>query len=455
MESGTPTRHPSKKSFHQLFRDLHGVERCIRDRQIVERLFKGMLIALESGEWPMKTPPSTIAAVCGLFLALDPALAQTWTQTGAPRGGWLSVASSADGTKIVTAAASIGIGGGAIFTSTNSGETWSSNNVPKLIWISVASSVDGTKLVAAANFANIYTSTNAGATWVSNNPPAAFWTSVASSADGTKLIAVASSNLIYTSTDSGATWTSNKAVMDNQPWHSVASSADGSKQAIAADPGVIYISTNSGTTWATVIGAPGTNWQAIVSSAGGTKLAAIARSGLVYTSSDSGATWMSNSLPAGQWTSIASSADGSKLVATACYDNSGNAGPIYVSTNSGTSWTLNASSNNWGFVASSADGSKLVAVLGGGVSGGVETILPGGIWTLQTTPAPQLNLVPASPDLKLSWIVPSTNFVLQQSADLSGWADMTNPPVLNLTNLQDEVILSPTNSRGFYRLKTL
>ncbi len=31
---------------------------------------------------------------------------------------------------------------------------------------------------------------------------------------------------------------------------------------------------------------------------------------------------------------------------------------------------------------------------------------------------------------------------------------MTDTPTLNPTNLQDEVILSPTNSSVFYRLKT-
>jgi hypothetical protein len=31
---------------------------------------------------------------------------------------------------------------------------------------------------------------------------------------------------------------------------------------------------------------------------------------------------------------------------------------------------------------------------------------------------------------------------------------MTNQPVLNLTNLQNEVMLSPSSSSGFYRLKT-
>jgi alpha-D-ribose 1-methylphosphonate 5-triphosphate synthase subunit PhnH len=97
----------------------------------------------------------------------------------------------------------------------------------------------------------------------------------------------------------------------------------------------------------------------------------------------------------------------------------------------------------WTSVAMSADGSKLVAVS-----------RPGGIYTLQTTPAPQLNLATSSSNLALSWIIPSTNFVLQQSSDLTSWADVTNTPVLNLTNLQNEVILSPTSSSGFYRLKT-
>ena len=50
--------------------------------------------------------------------------------------------------------------------------------------------------------------------------------------------------------------------------------------------------------------------------------------------------------------------------------------------------------------------------------------------------------------------MPSTNFVMQQSPDLCSWTDMTTTPVLNLTNLQNEVILPLTGSNGFYRLKT-
>ena len=65
-----------------------------------------------------------------------------------------------------------------------------------------------------------------------------------------------------------------------------------------------------------------------------------------------------------------------------------------------------------------------------------------------------MNITPMNGNLKLSWIVPSANFVMQQSLDLQNWADMTNQPVMNLTNLQNEVILSPQANSVFYRLKT-
>jgi photosystem II stability/assembly factor-like uncharacterized protein len=64
-------------------------------------------------------------------------------------------------------------------------------------WQSVASSADGTKLVAAVTGGQIYTSTDSGANWTpleSNRN----WRSVASSADGTKLVALERAGPIYT-----------------------------------------------------------------------------------------------------------------------------------------------------------------------------------------------------------------------------------------------------------------
>jgi hypothetical protein len=61
---------------------------------------------------------------------------------------------------------------------------------------------------------------------------------------------------------------------------------------------------------------------------------------------------------------------------------------------------------------------------------------------------------PTNGNLAFSWTVPSTNFVLQQNSDLNttSWTTVTNLPVLNLTNLQEEVGVSPANGSSFFRL---
>ena len=243
-------------------------------------------------------------------------------------------------------------------------------------------------------------------------------------------------------------------------WIFMAASADGTKLAAAGSlSGNIFTSTNSGTSWIQT-SVPGTNyWEGIASSADGTKLVAVAQGstnravGSIYTSTNSGATWVSNNVPSQTWTCIASSANGDKLVAVAVNSNSD---AFYISTNSGTTWTLDSTYNpNWGHIVSSADGSQLMAILGPGIIGATEVVWPGPIYTSQSTPIPQLNIA-SSNSLKLSWIVPSTNFVLQQNSDLTttNWTNLTNTPVLNLTNLQNEVMLSPPGSNVFFRLKT-
>lgn len=251
-----------------------------------------------------------------------------------------------------------------------------------------AASADGTKLAAILN-GSIYTSTNFGSTWqLRSGAPGNFWGSVASSADGTKLVAAAQNEIII-STNSGITWTANTSPLSfGSGAPSSASSADGSILAVAG--GNVYVSTNSGGSW---ISTPVTGY------------------------------------------SVASSADGKRLVVAGTQ--------IWVSTNSGLAWTTNApvSASYFQHVASSADGCKLV-------------VDAGGIWIGQITPSPQLSIKPANGKLALSWIVPSTNFVLQQNLDLSAanWAILSNSPTLNLTNLQDEISLSPSNSSDFFRL---
>jgi hypothetical protein len=139
------------------------------------------------------------------------------------------------------------------------------------------------------------------------------------------------------------------------------------------------------------------------------------------------------------------SSDGSKLVAPA-------SGALFISTNLGGTWSQAVvPSTNWGNVASSADGCKLVALM---IGNRTFTKATGGIWVSLSTPFPRLNVACSTKDLMLGWTVPSTNFVLQQSADLVSWEPVTNSPVLNLTNLQNEVTLPQSGSSSFYRLKT-
>ena len=107
------------------------------------------------------------------------------------------IASSADGQKLAVAFST-----DAIYTSTNFGATWTSNNVPQVNWISIASSADGTKLVAVAGGGSagsgpIYSSTDSGAIWTSNNVARQAWSAATSSADGCRLAAVTSSAGIW------------------------------------------------------------------------------------------------------------------------------------------------------------------------------------------------------------------------------------------------------------------
>jgi hypothetical protein len=169
--------------------------------------------------------------VAAVWCGANSAFAQTWTQTSAPNYQWTSIASSADGSKLVVAGQPYWI-----YTSTNSGATWISNNIsvsnniPNNLydWNAVASSADGTKLVAVGGYsvihngqpdihAVIFTSTNGGGIWTSNSSaPNQAWTSVASSADGNKLVIAGGVatygqinffTAIYTSTNAGTTWT--------------------------------------------------------------------------------------------------------------------------------------------------------------------------------------------------------------------------------------------------------
>ena len=292
-----------------------------------------------TGGWKITQNPSQTIVVT--------TLEKGWTPRESNRT-WRSVASSADGTKLVA-----GVNDGQIYTSTDSGVTWVPRDTNR-VWYSIASSADGTKLVAVVASGRIYTSTDSGVTWEPRETNRA-WRSVASSADGSKLVAVVSSGQIYTSIDSGVTWGPRES---NRSWRAVASSADGSKLVAVVFNGDVYTSTDFGMTWMARerIGL----WVSVASSADGGKLVALTDQ--IHTSTDSGLTWTiresaENVQSVKHWTSVASSADGGSLVASV------DGGQIYTSRNSGMSWTAQESNRDWSTVASSADGNKLVALV--------------------------------------------------------------------------------------------
>jgi hypothetical protein len=268
---------------------------------------------------------------------------------------------------------------------------------------------------------------------------------------------------IYKSSDSGVTWTRTSATSNE--WISVASSADGTKLVAVAStllyediPGLsenptIYCSFDAGSTW-TRTSAPSNKWTSVASSADGAKLVAAAwlytdgyhlGDGGIYRSSDSGTNWTRTRAPSDGWFAVTCSGDGTLLFAIG-----GNG--VQVSTNSGVSWGAVPlpGPDSWNGAACSRDGRCLVAA-GRAHIATLRSPVP----VPPTAPSPQLVINRSNGNLGLSWLVPSTPFVLEQNSDFrsDGWVAMPTPPSLNFTNLNYQLTLPPTSGNAFYRLK--
>ncbi len=379
----------------------------------------------------MKVVATFFTVLCGLLVAAL-ARGQTWTLTSANTNlNWTSMASSADGSKLAATASGI-------YLSTNSGAEWTTSSAPAEAWSSIASSADGTHLIAADG--SVYLSTNSGSTWTPlKTPPGNL---VASSADGSKLMAVQATGLISISTNSGATWFVGTNM--SRVWSDIACSADGSKMAaiVNGDGSPVFVSTNYGVMWYPapfIIGQP----HAVIAWTADASELVVVTSGMLYVSTNWGVAWCSTNNNAPFGTAIACSASGSTL-ATVAYNDL-----FDTSTNFGATWMTNdVPAEDWTAFASSADGNELLAAsapIGG-------TGPRGGIWILQTPPSPKLNDSLSSGSLNFSWLVPSTNMVLEQSPDLINWTPLTNTALLNDANLQEQLAIPPTNGSGFFRL---
>jgi hypothetical protein len=122
--------------------------------------------------------------------------------------------------------------------------------------------------------------------------------------------------------------------------------------------------------------------------------------------------------------------------------------------------TVLTNNGNGGFVLASTlgvgNGPSSVTVADVNGNGGVDLISANKSANTLTVLTNTLTVLTNYGHVTLSWIIPSTNFVLQQNSDLNttNWITITKTPKLNLTNLQNQVFLSSNGSNNFYRLAT-
>jgi hypothetical protein len=231
------------------------------------------------------------------------------------------------------------------------------------------------------------------ATWVQSDAPDTRWSAVTSDSSGIIMFACFFIvGGIWRSANSGENWSQLNII--GTTWNDIASSSDGIKVVAVSrqsNPvsGFIYTSTNSGTNW-TEVTFPFTNWSSVASSSDGTILVACEYEigGRIWRSTNSGQNWSQTTAPAKPWLKVASNSDGTRLVAgiDGSYPGLSGGGGVYVSIDSGTSWTLTSlpsSLNVWSGVASSSRGKNLVAC---DSSGGIYTYTYGGDWSLTTAP---------------------------------------------------------------------
>lgn len=394
------------------------------------------------------------AAITGFLAFTSSAQAQYWTMTGSPVTNWGPIACSADSSQVIAgvgASRSYPHATGPIYISSDRGGTWTPTSAPMNGWTGLASSADGNTLLACPYSGVPYFSTDAGNTWTAAPLPATNWMAVACSANGTRMLAAASSVYeVYESTNSGLSWMN----VSLPSTSCMALSANGRLLVVGESPGNVDTFTNyAATSWVLRSIGPETNWVAVACSADGKNLVAgaspallfVPSPGEIFTSQDYGTSWRATESPGTGWRAVASSADGTQLAAISTRPTfPATSGTIFISTNSGANWSNTLGPTlNWQQIASSADGNLKWATCTGGP-----------ICYLQTTPAPVLNIAASADTVTISWIIPSANFALQQSPELTpgNWSDVSVLPTLDYDKLEYKVSLPLTPGPVFYRL---
>jgi hypothetical protein len=248
----------------------------------------------------------------GVLISLDSG--NTWTPYGPTNYHVSSIALSADGSKIVV------VGdysvNPAFYISQSPFTTWTTpSSIPATDWASITCSDDFQYLAAAifSGATGIWVSSDFGTTFAATSASVSSWLSITSSSDGQKIAAV-DNMYIYTSISPFTTWTQQTTSLGSLMWVSITCASNFSILFAVVENAGIWKSIDSGTTW-TQTSAPNKDWYSITCSNDGTIVAAVAFTNFIWISIDSGTTWIQSSAPSSKWESIACSGDGLKLVA--------------------------------------------------------------------------------------------------------------------------------------------
>lgn len=219
-------------------------------------------------------------ARCWVFLSTD--AGQSWTQSSLDLPIWNSFAISADGQRFLVAP-TLTYSGWPFYRSTNSGLTWETKPGPILRSIGVTCAADGAKAYAASvdvGCGGVFASTNFGDAWMLTGAGGCNYGAVICSGDGSTVLGQDGAGGIWASTNSGATWCWAQ-VPNSQPFPSSACSADGSVLATAGQfdyttgwKPFLLVSIDYGLTWQSN-STPTTNGLSIAISADGQKLVAL------------------------------------------------------------------------------------------------------------------------------------------------------------------------------------
>jgi len=210
----------------------------------------------------------------------------TWSLVGSGFTLGSNVASSADGSTLVTGYNGFGIGAGGIRYSLDYGKSWSYHAINTYyLATSVAMSANGTTIVVGDDY-EISVSNDSAQSWQVTGYNAGYYTggAVGCSADGIRMLAVG--YLLVTSTDSGQSWSGvNSAVLVNRNESGASATVSSNGKVVAYGGGStgaqLVFSRDGGASW---ISSMLTDVKVISSSASGTTLVAVSGD-YVYTSS--------------------------------------------------------------------------------------------------------------------------------------------------------------------------